>query len=334
MKKYVTTLCVLCCATHLALAQRPEATHDTYMWLHDEYMASHYSMSPTLPFTVTRRTDYDRWWDTPSRLWIYVAPGYDAHYRPEYERGITYSHYWFDVDIDRPFPVCTFQSARAFGGRVRNTALWSSATVVPTDSSFRLQYRFDTELQHHEAGIPKQINGAYVYGLTSLTRGPTGYEPVPPSTEYWTRCMYCIGRFDLDFSIADRAGAHLISLVRATAAMTGLENGEYELTENHNEIIAGNRWGPSIVAWVVLQRFGDANLDGRVDGLDLADFLQALDTPALYWAHHLGAAPALNCDVNHDGLVDGRDIEPFIEAVKSGGVEGDYWDGLRKRKGK
>ncbi len=60
----------------------------------------------------------------------------------------------------------------------------------------------------------------------------------------------------------------------------------------------------------------DANCDGRIDGLDVAAFAQALLGPGAYQSAHPFCNMG-NTDVNQDGDVSEADIAPFVEHILS-----------------
>ncbi|HKQ48078.1 MAG TPA: choice-of-anchor tandem repeat NxxGxxAF-containing protein [Phycisphaerae bacterium] len=68
----------------------------------------------------------------------------------------------------------------------------------------------------------------------------------------------------------------------------------------------------------VQPKTGDMNCDGKVDGLDVDGFAQAMLDPSGYAAEH-PSCNALNGDINLDSLTDPADTEQFVSCVLNGG---------------
>jgi hypothetical protein len=62
---------------------------------------------------------------------------------------------------------------------------------------------------------------------------------------------------------------------------------------------------------------GDMNLDGKVDGHDVAGFVMALNDPEDYQATY-GVAATATGDIDGDGNVDFDDIAGFVALVLAG----------------
>ncbi|MEX2546015.1 MAG: hypothetical protein WD316_12875 [Phycisphaeraceae bacterium] len=69
-----------------------------------------------------------------------------------------------------------------------------------------------------------------------------------------------------------------------------------------------------VVSLVAAGLVGDMNLDGVVDAVDVAPFVQALTDPAAYQAEH-GVAPVPVGDINGDGVLDAVDVAPFVQLL-------------------
>jgi hypothetical protein len=176
---------------------------------------------------------------------------------------------------------------------------------------------------------------SWLYGLHAWeglhTRVPAGgyFRPTTLDISTHAECAYKVGGFKLKFEKGHATHNPGLSEISIGEVST--------LRWSDEGIQGGTRWynanitpipGRVVTAIVAVQRKGDCNCDGKVNGEDIKAFLLAMNNPPLYEELYYGIPPEFNCDVNWDGVVNGMDVGPFISAVLNNGVAGDYWDSI------
>ena len=179
----------------------------------------------------------------------------------------------------------------------------------------------------------KSTRGAWIYGLHSWeglhTRVPAGGYFLPTTFDIrdHAECSYQVGAFKLRFERGlptHNPGISEIAIGGVSMMRWSDEGGQPRKYRANTSRLTVR----GVCAIVAVQRKGDANLDGKVDGMDVAPFIQAFNQPLMYETLHYGVPPRFNCDMNWDGMVNGLDVGLFMNAVLNNGVTGDYWDSI------
>lgn len=177
---------------------------------------------------------------------------------------------------------------------------------------------------------------SWLYGLHAWqslhTRIPAGgyFRPTTLDISMHAECAYKVGGFKLKFEKGHpthnpgicELSISGVSMMRWSSE--GPQGGE-PYWYNANTVAITSRL---VTAYVIVQRKGDCNLDGVVDGKDIQAFLLALNNKPAYRTLYYDVPPEFNGDVNWDGVVNGLDVGLFMDAVLNGGVAGDYWDSI------
>ena len=176
---------------------------------------------------------------------------------------------------------------------------------------------------------------AWIYGLHGWeelhTRVPDGgyFRPTTLDISRWAECAYKVGGFKLKFAPGPthNPGLSEISIKKISMMLwsseepQGGEPGWYNATTR-------TLTNTVVKAIVAVQRKGDCNMDGKVNGLDFDYFMMAFHNKDAYEARFYGVPVEFNCDMNWDGVVNGLDVDLLIEAVLNNGAAGDYWESI------
>ena len=181
----------------------------------------------------------------------------------------------------------------------------------------------------------RNSGGHWIYGLHAWeslhTRVPAGgyFQPTTLDISAHAECAYQVGAFKLKFQkghATHNPGISELDIGVVSMLRWSIEDPS-DSPRYYNANIS-RLTVRGITAIVAVQRKGDCNLDGKVNGEDVRAFILAFNQPAMYEALYYNVPPRFNCDMNRDGSVNGLDVGLFMNAVLNGGVAGDYWDSI------
>jgi len=176
--------------------------------------------------------------------------------------------------------------------------------------------------------IPRLSGNTWIHGL----HGRWAYRTTRPDGKYrrapgdlLNEVAYRVGEYRLRFG--SYSGNHHPGASALTIQNHSLDlwkwNGDTPRTYTKTSDNVPTQTAAVIVA---VQRYGDANLDGRVDGADVSAFAMAKNNPGFYAIANFGVPATFNCDIDGDGAITADDEYWFSVALVHGGMEGDYWD--------
>ena len=282
-----------------------------------------------LVYTGTSNQWLTDWNNKMCDLWL--APSKDSDV-VGYFRATVFVHPL--LNSKKVFDLFEPELSDYFGTTKRRWFMQRNTTDLEGDSN-ELTFLGNTFFSMRTTVPYKRVGVAWIYGLhgwESLhTPIPAGgyFSPSSLDLNEWAECAYNVGRYKLKFSPGPthNPGISEIAIKGVSMMLWSSEEpqgGEpYWYVANTKTVTT-----KTVAARVAVQRKGDANLDGKVNGSDIYYFNIAVNEPGRYQDLCYGVPAEFNCDLNYDGMVNGLDTGPFVKAVLEGGVKGDYWDSI------